>query len=669
MSALPNLLHFKGAFMKSNIFILALGLTLLSGASAFAAGGSVSDACTGASTCDRGLTCAANNCLEGGRLTVTLSWQADTDLDIRLQLPDGTIISPALEHTTTSQGGRLTRDECYREEECIDGATHNHVEHIVWPADKKEPEGKYLVWVENHSGATAANFGVDIRKSDGQSERLEGSVAGTEKAESAKLEFTIGKTVCEIDTDEDGLCDAWETDGIDIDEDGVIDLDLKALGADPMKKDLFLEIDNWKGQTTFGMGGVIAAFANAPVKNPDGTTGIKMHILIDEEVTEVNGTALTGTDELEPTDFDLTKFGTKSVTATTTSCEKGWFGTKADRDSDNCENIIQAKRLVYRYALNIWAMVGTGSSGQGELPGNDFIVSVGSWGKHNNQSIQQGTVMHELGHTLNLRHGGNNHVHRKPNFLSVMSYNYQFALGYAGRPLDYSRYVLATLDEGALDERVGIQGPATWEQVIFQSAGADIVTDTDASQGIDWDRNTTVDEAAKALDINDDVTRSVLQSYHDWDNILLAFQNLGSAQSGFGDGPPADDELTLEDALALGAASDSDTDGVNNAEDNCPLDINVDQADGDQDGVGDACDECPEVAAIGWTNGCPGDHASNTPSDSPTTPTSTESPDSPVTTPTYAEPKSGCSSTEGNSDFAFWMVLALGFLGFRRRRA
>lgn len=646
----------------------------MSGASAFAAG-AVSDPCDGESSCGIGLTCAANNCLQSGRLTVTLSWQADTDLDIRLQLPDGTIISPALEHTITAQGGRLTRDECYREADCVDGATHNHVEHIVWPYDKKEPEGNYLVWVENHSGATSATFAVDVRKSDGQTEQLEGSVAGTKLAESAKLEFTIGKTICEVDTDEDGLCDAWETDGIDIDEDGVVDLDLKALGADPRKKDLFVEVDRWKDQTTFGLGGVITAFANAPVKNPDGTTGIKMHILIDDEVTAVAGTELTGTDELVPEDIDLTKFGTKTVTATTTSCEgKGWFGTKADRESDNCENIIQAKRLVYRYAIYVWSMAGSQSSGRGELPGNDFIVSVGNAGKNNNQRVQSGTFMHELGHTLNLRHGGSDDVHRKPNFLSVMSYNYQFDFGYAGRPLDYSRWTLAALNEGSLDESLGIQGPATWEQVVFQLSGTNVVTDTDASQAIDWDQNMTVDEDAKALDVNNDSTRAVLQSHHDWDNILLAFQNLSSAQSGFGDGLP-DDELTLDEALALGAASDSDTDGVNNAEDNCPLAINVDQADGDQDGVGDVCDECPEVAAIGWTNGCPEDHPSNTPSDAPNTPTSTDptdstdSTDGTVSTPTYAEPNSGCASTDGNSESAMWMVLALGFLGFRRRRA
>lgn len=657
--------------MKSKICIVALGLSIFSTGSAFAAGGGVSDACASASTCDTGLTCVANNCLQNGRLTVTLSWQADTDLDIRLQLPDGTILSPSLEHTTTAQGGRITRDECYREEDCIDGATHSHVEHVVWPYDKKEPEGKYLAWVQNHSGKTAATFAVDVHKSDGQTEHLEGSVAATELAESAKVEFTIGKTICDVDTDEDGLCDAWETDGIDIDKDGVVDLDLKALGADPKKKDLFVEIDRWKGQPVFGLGDVVAAFAKAPVKNPDGTVGIKLHVLIDDEVTKVAGTALSGTDEIEPVDIDLTKFGTKTVTATTTSCEdKGWFGTKADRASDNCENIIQAKRLVYRYSLYVWAMAGNQYSGMGELPGNDFIVSVGNAGANNNQRVQSGTFMHELGHTLNLHHGGADDVHRKPNFLSVMSYNYQFDFGYAGRPLDYSRWMLPALNEGSLDESLGIQGPATWEQVIFQSGGLDVVTDTDASQGIDWDQNTKLDEAAKALDLNNDGTRAVLNSHHDWDNILLAFQNLASANRGFGDGLPDDqDELTLADALALGAASDSDTDGVNNAEDNCPLDINVDQADSDQDGVGDVCDECPDVAAIGWTNGCPEDHESNTPTDPTSTTTDPkDSTDGTVSNPTYAEPKSGCSSTGGNPESALWMVFALGFLGFRRRR-
>lgn len=45
---------------------------------------------------------------------------------------------------------------------------------------------------------------------------------------------------------------------------------------------------------------------------------------------------------------------------------------------------------------------------------------------------------------------------------------------------------------------------------------------------------------------------------------------------------------------------DQDADGLANANDDCPLVPNVDQADGDGDGRGDACDECPDTA-------CPAD--------------------------------------------------------------
>ena len=41
---------------------------------------------------------------------------------------------------------------------------------------------------------------------------------------------------------------------------------------------------------------------------------------------------------------------------------------------------------------------------------------------------------------------------------------------------------------------------------------------------------------------------------------------------------------------------DSDLDGVNDCEDNCPLDCNQDQSDLDFDGVGDACDDAFQLA-------------------------------------------------------------------------
>src|SRR3990167_7213078 len=77
------------------------------------------------------------------------------------------------------------------------------------------------------------------------------------------------------DTDGDGLLDEWEINGYDHDGDGIIDVDLPAMGANPLRKDIFVEID-WMKATdknhkpdAKGITKVINAFANAPVSNPD----------------------------------------------------------------------------------------------------------------------------------------------------------------------------------------------------------------------------------------------------------------------------------------------------------------------------------------------------------------------------------------------------------------
>ncbi len=46
-----------------------------------------------------------------------------------------------------------------------------------------------------------------------------------------------------LDSDQDGLLDHWEEEGIDIDQDGIVDLDLKAMGATPTIRDMFVHID------------------------------------------------------------------------------------------------------------------------------------------------------------------------------------------------------------------------------------------------------------------------------------------------------------------------------------------------------------------------------------------------------------------------------------------
>ncbi len=60
-------------------------------------------------------------------------------------------------------------------------------------------------------------------------------------ASTAAAQFAV--RAAHLDSDGDGLLDHWETDGIDIDQDGTPDLDLRAMGANPLQRDVFLEID------------------------------------------------------------------------------------------------------------------------------------------------------------------------------------------------------------------------------------------------------------------------------------------------------------------------------------------------------------------------------------------------------------------------------------------
>lgn len=296
------------------------------------------------------------------------------------------------------------------------------------------------------------------------------------------------------DSDGDRYPDLWETDGIDFDGDGDIDLTLP--GADPNYKDIYVEVDYMPSHQprTDALANVVAAFAAAPVANPNGLDGIALHVEVDEQIPHQNDLDLWG-------DFD--------------SLKAARFGSPLERASPA---VLLAKKLVYRYALFIHRYEGSSSSGKAKSGGN-FAVSLGAanWDPDGfghsvgNRKEQAGTFMHELGHTLGLGHGGATQDNYKPNYLSVMNYNFQISwvtnAALADGRLDYSSQKLPTLDEQSLDESQGI-GLAAVEnpQDLTRWLAADGVTWIGglASWPMDFDGDGVTLEPGVANDVNGD---------------------------------------------------------------------------------------------------------------------------------------------------------------------
>lgn len=281
------------------------------------------------------------------------------------------------------------------------------------------------------------------------------------------------------DSDGDGLYDIWEEEGIDLELDGVVELGLPTLGADPLHKDIFIEVDYMPNHrpNPDAINDVIQAFANAPVDNPDGNNGITLHIevddelLVDEEVLDIQTWCddEDGVNECVDVNEDFTN-DFDSIKST-------YFGTLLQRLAANEEDVLLAKQLVYRYGLFAHGRDGGTSSGRAKRGGN-FIVSLGASSDPNpnvcrpwdpdpisghcvgSREEQAGTFMHELGHTLRLGHGGSDGVNGKPNYLSVMNYFFQtvWVQNVSNPRLDYSRQELPSLLESppGLDENDGI---------------------------------------------------------------------------------------------------------------------------------------------------------------------------------------------------------------------
>jgi hypothetical protein len=381
------------------------------------------------------------------------------------------------------------------------------------------------------------------------------------------------------DSDGDGLWDDWEMFGIDTNGNGTPNYIIP--GADPQHKDIYLEIDYFDcnvagddcdvGDThshepkADAIAEAVQAFADAPVTNPDGVDGITLHVDVDDAIAhdnELNLGCFAGT-----RNFDTIKN------------DPNFFGPNNPR------------RFTHHYVIfGHQQTATTTSSGCGERPGNDFIVTLGHWnyrcqggtnpggGCADNTDCpggvcqglgdvdgdgdddhdvgsdrqQSGTLMHELGHNLNLQHGGGDCTNYKPNYLSIMSYRYQFSGILPTGRLDYSDDDLDDLDEdnNNLDETVGI-GDGTDDTryncpngTVRTGAGTGAIdwncdgdggTDTGVTVNINGDCDDSVRVNCGSCDTGEAAEFGLLTGYDDWDNLKYDFQNTASFQDGVHD--------------------------------------------------------------------------------------------------------------------------------------
>lgn len=382
------------------------------------------------------------------------------------------------------------------------------------------------------------------------------------------------------DIDQDGICDSWENSpggisGLTIPtSDGLYQYRL-ACGSgqidstcpDPSMKDVYVQID-WMA------GHVPSQSAINAIVNKFAVHNIRLHVILGEQLPFhydtiywsqdiVNGNFVPSFQDIKQQYFLLPSEKTCPPNLTPSQC------TTYQQDMYN------AKSQVFHYALFVHNLDVTGQSGEGEIYGNDFAVSLGSFVNGvGSPDDQAGTFMHELGHNLDLNHGGpiliNNNpttdssTNCKPNYLSIMSYARQFSSFIFDRPVDFSDDALPNLNEvTGLVESAGIGDQhASGQKTVYGGLNTvtgqpfnpvTIVARTNNSP-LDFNRdpsNTAPNQNIHWINIPgcQDTTPRNLQGYDDWSNLGYFFTNSAATITGAptdSNTPASNDETTKE---------------------------------------------------------------------------------------------------------------------------
>ena len=210
-----------------------------------------------------------------------------------------------------------------------------------------------------------------------------------------------------------------------------------------------------------------------------------------------------------------------------------------------------------------------GSSGVAWLGGRDFLITLGKWGlgfgtnsalgltydNYYNYVVnrQASTIMHEFGHNLGLRHGGNEDVNYKPNYYSIMNYLYQLTgLSRIGTDEGDRYYRERFIESNGADthwrDLITRQFPpnlyefdlkdssftSTFRMNFSHGEGGSLneasLVESDGlkqtgSIAVDWNGSSTFQSVSNynVNPSNDSTTNSVLTDYNDWGNLYFYY--------------------------------------------------------------------------------------------------------------------------------------------------
>lgn len=347
--------------------------------------------------------------------------------------------------------------------------------------------------------------------------------------------------VCTTDTDADGFFDCNEEEGTTFS--GV---DLYSLGARKNQKDIFIEVDYMASNDNN-----VRPRKKALEKVKEVFKEKGIHVHFDASSLFPNTEFDLGGGNQVPLKDCVTLHPPKS------ECED--FYTIKNQNMDT-------KRLYsFHYMLFAYKEDVEGVIGRAEINGNDILITMGEWKNQDgsefteNQiiNLQASTIMHELGHNLGLRHGGDSDLNNKPNYLSVMNYLYtnkglptvgeregqryyeskffdpENCFGMDGSPITNPN--TGSPDDFVIDFSNG-ESVSILERVVNESMGLGRVD----SEAVDFNCNGVIDsntygyiDMVNPLNAQGDDIRQFdhLTDYDDWSSINLKFQSFSSSNA------------------------------------------------------------------------------------------------------------------------------------------